>query len=80
MLLWKLGTLSLVDVGAGDLWVDGEPVALSLVLAAGIISFGCAEIVVEKVPKRAMPTAQDAAGIAVSSEKTELETPLEVVP
>ncbi|MCP4445526.1 MAG: hypothetical protein GY811_09315 [Myxococcales bacterium] len=51
MLLWKAGELTVINVGADDLFVDGQPVARSLVVASAHITFGSAAIVVERGPK-----------------------------
>ena len=59
MLLWNSVELSIVDVGAGDLWVDGENFHLTRSLHSARIDFGSASIVVDRGPHRSLaPFAQ----------------------
>jgi len=67
MLLWKGSELTLVDVGAGHLYVDGESFLLSRTIVSGTIAFASAAIVVERlpkptIPKPKMPAAMNTAG------------------
>ncbi len=48
MLLWKSGVLTLVNVGAGDLYCDGEAFSLTRVVDTGRIAFASALIVVAR--------------------------------
>ena len=58
MLLWNGRTLTVIDVGAGDLWVDNQAFRLSAVVNFGQISFGSAIISIEQVI-RVTPLEQD---------------------
>ncbi len=49
MILWSGFILSVVDVGAGDLFIDGEPFYLSRDIVDGRIQFGSGEILVSTV-------------------------------
>ncbi len=49
MMLWNGRFLTLIDVGAGDLWLDNQSFYLTAVVNAGTISFGSAVIVVEPI-------------------------------
>tara|TARA_R110002096_G_scaffold143328_2_gene299146 strand:- start:2587 stop:2964 length:378 start_codon:yes stop_codon:yes gene_type:complete len=62
MLLWKGGELTLVDVGAGHLYVDGESFILSRTIVTGTIAFASAAIVVERLPKTNAPATMDVTG------------------
>ncbi len=48
MLMWKRGILSVVDVGAPNLRVNGKAISLSVELLSGRIDFGSAAIVVDR--------------------------------
>jgi hypothetical protein len=48
MLLWNGLVLTIVDVGAGDLWVDGKSFQLSTAITSARIQFGSAAIVVDR--------------------------------
>ncbi len=63
MLMWKLGELTLVDVGAGNLLVDDQPFSLCRTVENARISFGSARIVVERMPQSQMPVALGPTGI-----------------
>jgi len=69
MLLWKAGELTLVDVGAGNLWVDGEPIHWSRRIVTGYIAFAEAGIVVERTLETAMPATRGVAGIDAEFDK-----------
>ena len=68
MLLWKAGELTLVDVGAGDLWLDGAGVTLCQTIETGCISFAGATILVERIRHAKMPVTLDATGIGIEFE------------
>ena len=46
MLMWSGSILTLVDVGAGDLWIDGEAFVQCKQIHEGRIQFGTGEILV----------------------------------
>jgi hypothetical protein len=48
MMMWNGVVLSVIDVGARDLLVNGKEISLSTVLVSGRIEFGSAAIVVEQ--------------------------------
>jgi hypothetical protein len=70
MLLWKGSELTLVDVGAGHLYVDGESFLLSRTILSGTITFASAAIVVERLPKPTMPVAIDTTGTDLVSKNS----------
>ncbi len=69
MLLWKFGELTLVDVGAGDLWLDGQSFVLTRTIVSGRIRFASAEIIVERSLDTTMPAAIDATGTDTIAKK-----------
>lgn len=69
MLLWKAGVLTLVDVGAGNVYVDGEAFTLSRTIRCGRIVFASAEICIRRLPKREMPACNDTADILLLTKK-----------
>lgn len=70
MLLWKAGELTIVDVGAGHLYVDGEPFVLSRTIESGTIAFASAAIAVERLPKPTMPVAMDTTDTALGAKNS----------
>lgn len=60
MLLWKTGTLTLIDAGAGALLVDGAPAKSCRSIGSARIQFASAEIVVARTIPKKMPVANDA--------------------
>ncbi len=62
MLLWKGGELTLVDVGAGHLYLDGASFFLSRIVESGTIAFASAAIVVQRLPKRIVPALESTTG------------------
>jgi hypothetical protein len=48
MLMWNGLVLTIVDVGAGDLWVDGKSFHLSTSIISARIQFGSAAMVVDR--------------------------------
>ncbi len=67
MLMWKLGELTVVDVGAGQLLVDDHPLFLCQTVENARISFGSALIIVERVPQAQMPAVLNTTGILCHS-------------
>jgi len=74
MLLWKGNSLTVVDVGATDLRVNGEAISLCKTLLSGRIDFGSAAIVVDQCSYDAAPGKLRPARQAVAHQSAEDST------
>ncbi len=71
MLMWNGNKLTVIDVGATDMRVNGESISLAMDIVSGRVDFGSAAIVIDQCAVECAASKLGPARVAVAHQRTD---------